>query len=292
VKRLLIAVYPEAWRRRYAEEMSALLEDDPPGLRAAFDLLRDALSAHLRGAPGIAPLERARNSISGVLASFLCFAFVAAAFSQTTEDPPFRVAGQNHPLLAVTRDAFLISATASLAALLAAALPLAVRVLGETWRTRRHDLIGLVALPPLAIGVLAASLGLASIWFASHPQSVDAFGIALSVVLGVIAASAAAFCWVAPRALLRRIEAGRRALSLAVPAAVAVSVCMALATVATTAYLLAILADAPVLAGSSDGPGGISITDVDIAIQLVMMLALTATAMLSALRGARAMLSR
>jgi len=46
-RRLLIRLYPAAWRRRYAEEFLALLETRPLTRRDAGDILRGALDAHL-----------------------------------------------------------------------------------------------------------------------------------------------------------------------------------------------------------------------------------------------------
>ena len=51
MKRLLW-LYPRAWRRRYGEEMEALLEETRPTAAAVMDLLRGALDAQLhRGRP-------------------------------------------------------------------------------------------------------------------------------------------------------------------------------------------------------------------------------------------------
>ena len=43
----LIGLYPGAWRRRYGDEMAALLEDRPPGFRGGVDLIRGALDVWL-----------------------------------------------------------------------------------------------------------------------------------------------------------------------------------------------------------------------------------------------------
>ena len=37
--RVLLGLYPEAWRERYRSEVSALVEDDPPGVRGLASLL-------------------------------------------------------------------------------------------------------------------------------------------------------------------------------------------------------------------------------------------------------------
>ena len=289
MRRLVLALYPKAWRARYARELDALLEDDPPGPAALFDLLGGALRAHLRALPGLTALERARNSVSGVLGCFLCFCFAAAAFNQTTEDEPFRDAGTSHPLMSAAHDATLAALLVAVAALVVSAAPLATRAIAEARRTRRGDLIGLILLPPLAITGVAIASGLAALWFARHPDATGATAIGLVAVASVLAAAAAVLCWVAPRAILRRIDVGRPALTFAVSAASVVAICMSLATLATAFYLVAILVDAPGLAASPDGPGGISITAVDLGLQLVAMLALSAMAALSTQRGARAL---
>jgi hypothetical protein len=40
-----VALYPRAWRARYGDELEALLDVAPPGLRDRFDLLRVRLES-------------------------------------------------------------------------------------------------------------------------------------------------------------------------------------------------------------------------------------------------------
>ena len=47
MKRIL-RLYPSAWRRRYGEELSDLLEEMPATTAATFDLLRGAATLHMR----------------------------------------------------------------------------------------------------------------------------------------------------------------------------------------------------------------------------------------------------
>jgi len=47
-----VALYPQPWRERYASEMGALLEEDPPSPRGLLSLLGGALDAHLRPQAG------------------------------------------------------------------------------------------------------------------------------------------------------------------------------------------------------------------------------------------------
>jgi hypothetical protein len=49
MKRLLVRLYPSAWRARYAEEFSALLDERPLGPWDVADIVVGAADAHLRG---------------------------------------------------------------------------------------------------------------------------------------------------------------------------------------------------------------------------------------------------
>jgi hypothetical protein len=48
----LLKIYPPAWRRRYEEEMAALLEEHRAGQRSVLDLLRGAADAWTIGPRG------------------------------------------------------------------------------------------------------------------------------------------------------------------------------------------------------------------------------------------------
>ena len=56
IRRSLLRLYPPGWRRRYEEEVGALVEDEPFSLGAAVDLMRGAFDAHMHpelGAPSL-----------------------------------------------------------------------------------------------------------------------------------------------------------------------------------------------------------------------------------------------
>lgn len=60
----LFRLYPRWWRERYEDEVAAIMEARPPGVRARLDLLRGAFDAHLQGRdPGKAP----RGAIAAAL---------------------------------------------------------------------------------------------------------------------------------------------------------------------------------------------------------------------------------
>jgi hypothetical protein len=53
--RILLRLYPRAWRARYGEELAMLLSDQRPSLRLVVDVLAGAIDAHLN--PQLAPAE-------------------------------------------------------------------------------------------------------------------------------------------------------------------------------------------------------------------------------------------
>ena len=72
-----MALYPRAWRARYGDELEALLEVAPVGLRDRFDLLRGALDAHLHPArPSPLPV------VAALTASALATAHAVALAAQ------------------------------------------------------------------------------------------------------------------------------------------------------------------------------------------------------------------
>lgn len=136
--RLVLSLYPLAFRRRYGEEMQALLEDCPPGPRGLLDLLWGALTVHLRPAAGRSESvdvdTRLRLGLAGTLACWVLFAAAGFAFYNTSDDHPFIAAGDAHPLLG---DAHItVQALAILASLavIAGALPLVCVALRQARR--------------------------------------------------------------------------------------------------------------------------------------------------------------
>lgn len=128
---LALLAYPLACRRRYGEEMRALLEDVPADGRAAIDLFRGAAIAHLRPAPGygLAAEDRLRLGVGGVLVCWAAFAVAGLTFYKTVEGYPFSAAGEAHPALGASYLAVQIAAVvASIAVVVGAALRRAPRL--------------------------------------------------------------------------------------------------------------------------------------------------------------------
>lgn len=284
MRKRLLALYPSAWRERYGEEMSALLEEAAPSLLATLDLARGALLAHLHPLARTRPVERARNSVVGVLGCFIAFCFLGAGFAKTTED--FADAGRLHPLLGASHSVVLVAALIAGAALALAAGPLTLATLAEARRTHSAQLIKLMAVPLLGVAGLAVSLGLLLIWLdAGHHQHVGVVGWLLFALCQVAAIGAACACWVGPRAIVRRIEMPRHALGISLPALGVVALGMAIVTVATGVYLVGVVLDAPNVGTMANGPGQLVDVTTSIAILFTGMVLLSLAALVSARRG-------
>jgi hypothetical protein len=288
VRKLLLALYPFAWRERYGEEMSALLADSPPSLAATLDLARGAVRAHLHPLAGTQRAERARSCVVGVLGCFIAFCFLGAGFAKTTEN--FDYAGHRHPVLGATHNVVWVAALVAGGALLLAAAPLLLATLAEARRTRSVALAKLIAIPPLAVAALIASLGLLVIWLdAGHRHHVGVVGWLLFVLCQLAAIGSGYACWVSPRAILRRVEMPRHAYELSLPALGVVAISMAVITLATGLYLICVVLDASRLGASANGPGQLIDVTTSIAILLAGMVFLSAAALVSARRGLLAM---
>jgi hypothetical protein len=96
--RIALGLYPLAYRRRYGQEMGALLEDSPPSPAVIVDLLRGAARAHLRPEPAVAaevgPDERLRLGLGSVLLCWVLFAIAGLALYKTTENGASEAGGE------------------------------------------------------------------------------------------------------------------------------------------------------------------------------------------------------
>ncbi len=276
--RLALSLYPLAFRRRYGDELSALLEDAPPRMLAVLDLLRGAILAHLRptaagGAP-VDPSDRLRASASGQLACWVAFAAAGFGFYKTTEEEPFAAAGHAHHLLGGTYLAVQALAVLASVAVILGALPLILAALARARAEPR--LRRLVSLPPLAVLVF---VGLTRVLLLAHPEPADhtstVGGIAF-IIWGVAGLACGAVCVVAARAALFAVAVPRWRLLAAYACGTLVTVAMAAITLAVMLYAIALFADASSLAASGNGPFQLVSVGVSLVVQLVVM-ALTAT---------------
>jgi hypothetical protein len=288
---LALSLYPLAFRRRYGEELNALIEDTPPQMLAALDLLRAAIVAHLRptAVEGglVDPSDRLRATASSQLACWVAFAVAGFGFYKTTEDEPFAAAGHAHHLLGGAYLAVQALAVLASAAVVLGALPLILAALARARAEPR--LRRLVSLPPLVVlvfaGLTRVLMLLAHPEPASHTSTVG--GIAF-ISWGVAGLACGAVCVVAARAALFAVAVPRWRLVAAYACGALVTVAMAAITLAAMLYAIALFADASSLAASGNGPFQLVSVGVSLIVQLLVMVLTATLAATSTQRGWRA----
>jgi len=158
--RRLIVLYPAAWRQRSGDEFEALLEQTPLTVRALFDVGVSAVDAHLSPTAPMRrwPLmfERMRASELAVFAGWVLFVVTGLGFSKMTEDWHILAAGSGtSAAVVVAYVAIMAGAVVALIGVIAAGVPIAWAIARSAARTRRWRLLGLLAVPPVALTVWA-----------------------------------------------------------------------------------------------------------------------------------------
>jgi hypothetical protein len=287
---LALALYPLAFRRRYGAELRALLAERPARATTVLDLLRGALRAHLAPPPGsaaqLAPLERLRASVTGVLACWVLFTFAGFGFYKTTEDRPFGSAEAHHSLLGGAHLAVQMLASAAAVAVLAGALP-AIALFAAC--ARRDRSLWAIARPAaLALATFATlTVLLVLLAHAQRSTHASAAGSGAFVAWGIAALACAGICVGAARKAVFAVSPGRAALRVAYACGAIVAVAMAAMTAATALYVIALFVDAGALAGVANGPLGLGSAGASLIVQSLLMLLAAAVGVLSVARGWR-----
>lgn len=160
--RLAVALYPAAWRSRYADEVRVYLADSGGGPRAAASLAWRAIPAwlrpprHLHDGPA-----RTRASLATVLAAWVVLAGLGAVFVQLAQNQPEAQAAAlaGHPVISWAYWVFDAAAVVSVLAIVAGGLPLWWRLAGQARAEHRRRDLALLLTPlvgPAAYLVVAA----------------------------------------------------------------------------------------------------------------------------------------
>jgi hypothetical protein len=288
--RVALALYPLAFKRRYGDELEALVEQSRPRPATVANLLRGAAAAHLRppaaAEAAIDGADRIRASAVGVLGCWVVFAAAGFGFYKTTEN--FDAAGYEHPLLVDSHQLIQVLASVASATVVLAALPLIAAALVHARRHRSvARLIGRPLLPAAAFAVLTAVLVLVA--HASPSRSSAGTGGHVAAVLWALAGLAcAAACVAACRASLFASPAPPRRLLAALAGSWLVAAAMAAITVAVAVYAIALRADEARLGTEGNGPFQLLSVDASLVIVVVVMAVASALAVTAARRGWRA----
>ncbi len=282
--RLALALYPLAYRRRYGEEMAALVADQGASSRAVADLARGAVRAHLRPEPAVAGTlgrdYRVRLGVSAVLLCWVLFATAILAFAKTTEEPAFGAAASSHALLGGAHLVLQLFFVLASAAFLVGAAPLVVLALAQARRRPRVRRAALAAAG--CVGVLVVATGAVVVVAHHDPAPSEAVRAALLIGWVSVGMACAFGCALAARRGLFAAAMPAAALRLAAACAAVVAAAMVGIAVATLLYLVGLVTSATALASTPNGPLGTP----DVRISLLLLLAVMVAAAVPAALGA------
>jgi hypothetical protein len=288
--RLALALYPLAYRRRYGEEMAALVADSGASPRVFADLFRGALRAHLRPAPGVdaelGPDDRLRLGLSSILLSWVVFAAAGVGLYKTTEDHGFSAAGHDHRLLGAAHLAIQLLAIGATVAVLLGAAPLVVAALRQARDRRAVERAAVLAASCLVVFAIATA-GLVVV-ARLHPLPSDAIDVAALAVWTAIGLVCGLGCAMAARLGVFAVVVPRDVLRASAACAGLLVLGMVGITLATAVYLVALVHDAPGLAGQGNGPLELISVVASLGVQLAVMAVVAVPAGLSAVRVGRA----
>jgi len=288
---LALWLYPLAFRRRYGQEMRALLDQTPTRALTVLDLLRGALAAHVRPPAAVAGLvasaDRVRASSSGQLACWVVFAAAGFGFYKTTEDAPFTAADHAHPLLGDAHVAVQALSIVASAAVLVGALPLTIAALAQA--RRQASLRFLVSLPALAVLLFAGLTGVfVLLAHSDRAHRMTLAGGSAFMAWALAGLACGAVCVVASRTALFAVPLSRGRLVTAFACGTLVTAAMVAMALATALYAIALPVDASHLAGASNGPLQLVSTGASLAAQLIVMALAATLASTTTRRGWRA----
>jgi hypothetical protein len=285
----LLALYPEAWLQRYGEEMHALIEDDPPGLRGNLSLLTGAAGAHLRPRgrwhEGIPAAASMRLSVGGLFACWIAVSLAGSAFAKEAEHMDrFE---HLHPLMSAARALITAGAAIGAAAVALGGLPLVYQAVARAARDRDRRLAWLLAAPVLAVGTLVALAALLTHVAPARGGGFPApFVLVILVPLTLSVVACAFVAAAAPKAVMRRARPPAALLRLASLAGQG----LAVATLLVTGGLLLYVAElwrVPAAGTAPSGPFGAN-TRITLCLALAVAIPACLGALVAATRARRA----
>jgi hypothetical protein len=294
----LLALYPAAWRRRYGDELDALIVDmhadgRNTGWRVRADLVRASARERLRGARRDEPSRRIRGGSSLVLWAWALFVLAGAIVAKTSEH--WQRALPGHPS-SIANVAFAgLTAVAVTVALLvtagiALALPGATRFLRDGgWpRVRSRALIA------ATLTVVAATATVVLVAWAHRLTVLDRNGhdrlYTGAFLCWAALVAAALLAWTAvATGIARGISCGRVALRAQAGLAPIVAVLMAAMTAATVGWWAIVGHDSPAaLTGGPAAAHGSAFVP-QLVVATALMLIATSIAVVGAARAGAAL---
>jgi hypothetical protein len=290
----LLALYPAAWRRRYGDELDALIADmhadgRDTGWRVRTDVLRAAARERLRGGHRGEPSRRIRGGASLVLWAWALCVLAGAIVAKTSEHWQRSLYG--HPA-SIAKVAFAgltvmaVTAAVLVAAGIALTLPAAVQFLREGgWsRIRSRALIA----AGLTAAAVAATIALVA-W--AHRLTVfDRDGhnhlYAGAFLCWAALVAVVVLAWTAvATAIARGLRCGGAVLRAQALLAPAVAILIAVMTVATVAWWALVGHDSPAALTGGSAAAHASAIVPQLVVAGALMLTATAIAAVGAVRA-------
>jgi hypothetical protein len=294
----LLRVYPGAWRARYGEELTALVEEIRANGRMSWrvrvDLLRAGAAERVRmlGLNGLPPLERAREGSLLVLYSWMLFVIGGFGVEKASEHWQAATPAARRGLPSAAFDVLFVAAgIGSVLVLIGVAVLLprvAALIQAGGWPKIRRAVVRATVLSVLAV---TASSGLAAWAHSLTPAARNGSDAAYSgaFVALVVLFAACLFAWAAAAAATaRNLSLSVAVLRLEVWLGAAVSVAMAVMTIATVLWWGSLAAAAPWFFDGRPVGSSASALVSNMVVPTVMMFCATSLGLIGAARAAKA----
>jgi hypothetical protein len=272
----LLAWYPSAWRRRYGEELTALIEDTGPlSLRLRLGLVlggaRERIHEARRPRP---PAERARTGVLVVLVAWAMVMVAGPSFANLADGFTRALPPHAGPLPSVAYAAVVVFAALGALAVLAGMAVAGPSVLRQLraggWRAIRQSVLR--ALAATAVGALAFVV-LVLVTHALGPVQESSWSLAVFCVVAALWVAVVALWTMAAGRAWRRLELSPRVLRVETALAMTAAVSVVLLTAASALWWGAVARTAPwFLQTSPVHPGGSVLNPQALATELLLAL--------------------
>jgi hypothetical protein len=294
----LLALYPAAWRRRYGDELDALIVDmhadgRGTGWRVRADLVRASARERLHGGRGDDPTGRVRGGSSLVLWAWALFVLAGAIVAKTSEHWQRGLPGHPSSIAEIAfRALTAVAVTVALlvAAGIALALPSATRFLRDGGWPRVRSRVLIAA----TLTVVAAPATLALVAWAHRLTVLDRNGhdglYAGAFLCWAALVAGALLAWTAvATGIARAMPCGRGVLRSQARLAPVVAVLMVAMTAATVGWWAIVGHDSPAaLTGGPAADHGSAFVP-QLVVATALMLVATTIAIVGAVRAEAAL---
>lgn len=288
IYRLLLRLYPDAWRTRYEEEFLVVLAAHPFSVAEGIDVIRGAFDAYLHPCLGTTTLPQPeriqrmlstlRSSLLAIFCAYVSVVLAGLGFQKLTEAPALQAMAQTYSLVGISFHLLVLGAVGALLAVVAGGLPIVLAIIRSALVRRQGGLLLGLAVPVLACSACLGVLFLMK-WLAYTGSILLVRGLFFGAPVLTAIVSAGAVCLV-----VRRGELTEKQLRLAVLPFVLATISMALIAVSALLWGLGLRASAPQFLAGDNGLVGSSTVGTWLVIVMIMALA-TGSAIISLIRG-------